>query len=48
MFETVYRREGAVLFTPFGRLIGLSGVIERRGGLKGQIRVEHIWTLASS
>ncbi|MCL6487917.1 MAG: DNA polymerase III subunit alpha [Alicyclobacillus mali] len=47
MFETVYRREGAVLFTPFGRLIGLSGLIERRGGLKAQIRVEHIWTLAS-
>ncbi|SIS78735.1 DNA polymerase III subunit alpha [Alicyclobacillus vulcanalis] len=46
MFESVYRREGAVLFTPFGRLIGVSGVIERRGGQRGQIRVEHMWSLA--
>ncbi|GEO25633.1 hypothetical protein AAC03nite_14180 [Alicyclobacillus acidoterrestris] len=45
MFESVYHSEGAVLFTPYGRLLGLEGVVQRRGGARAQLLVEHIWPL---
>ncbi|GMA58603.1 DNA-directed DNA polymerase [Alicyclobacillus sacchari] len=46
MFESVYRTEGAVVFTPYGRLLGASGIIQRRGGERGQLLIEHIWALS--
>ncbi|EJY55266.1 DNA polymerase III, alpha subunit [Alicyclobacillus hesperidum URH17-3-68] len=46
MFESVYRTEGAVVFTPYGRLLGASGVMQRRGGARGQLLVDHIWGLS--
>ncbi|UNO50390.1 DNA polymerase III subunit alpha [Alicyclobacillus acidoterrestris] len=48
MFESVYHSEGAVLFTPYGRLLGLEGVVQRRGGARAQLLVEHIWPLTRS
>lgn len=46
MFESVYRAQGAILFTPSGRLLGVSGVVQRRGG-RAQLLVEHVWSLVS-
>ncbi|WAH35784.1 DNA polymerase III subunit alpha [Alicyclobacillus dauci] len=48
MFESVYKTEGAVLFTPYGRLLGIQGVVQRRGGERAQLLVQHIWPLAKS
>ncbi len=46
MFESVYHESGAILFTPFGRLIGVEGVVQRRGGDKPQVVVNRVWPLA--
>lgn len=45
MFESVYHSEGAVLFTPYGRLLGLQGTVQRRGGSRAQLLIHHIWSL---
>lgn len=45
MFESVYRETGAVLFTPYGRLIGVQGKVQRRGGSRAQIIVSRVWSL---
>ncbi|MCL6626425.1 MAG: DNA polymerase III subunit alpha [Alicyclobacillus shizuokensis] len=34
MFESVYRRSGAVVFTPQGRIVGVRGRIQRRCGAR--------------
>ncbi|MBX5437896.1 MAG: hypothetical protein IRZ33_11930 [Alicyclobacillaceae bacterium] len=46
MFEPVYRACGAVVFTPYGRLLGVEGRVERRGGSRAQIVVSRVWPLA--
>ncbi|MCY0874736.1 MAG: DNA polymerase III subunit alpha [Firmicutes bacterium] len=46
MFEHVYQESGAVLFTPRGRLVGVTGRVDRRGGQRPQIIVEQVWSLA--
>lgn len=45
MFESVYHAGGAVLFTPYGRLLGVRGVVQRRDGAKPQIIVAQVWSL---
>lgn len=47
MFESIYHASGAILFTPYGRLIGLRGKVERRGGGRPQMIVQHVWSLTS-
>jgi error-prone DNA polymerase len=46
MFESVYHETGAVLFTPYGRLIGVQGVIQRRGGDRPQLVASRVWSLS--
>lgn len=45
MFEDVYHKCGAVLFTPQGRLVGVSGAVQRRGGTRPQIVVDEVVSL---
>lgn len=45
MFEDVYHESGSVLFTPQGRLVGVEGKVDRRGGTRPQVIVEKVWTL---
>lgn len=45
MFESVYQDTGAILFTPFGRLVGVEGVVQRRGGERPQLVVQRVWPL---
>lgn len=45
MFERVYQESGAVIFTPQGRLIGVTGSVQRRGGRRPQIIVDQLWSL---
>lgn len=48
MFESVYRSSGAVLFTPYGRLIGVEGTIQRRSGARAQLLVSRVWPIGSA
>lgn len=45
MFESVYQSGGSVLFTPSGRLLGVQGTIQYRGGARAQLIVHHVWSL---
>jgi error-prone DNA polymerase len=46
MFEDVYHESGAVLFTPYGRLIGVEGTVQRRDGdARPQLVVRRVWSL---
>jgi len=45
MFESVYHETGAILFTPYGRLIGVQGTVQRRGGSSVQLVVKRVWSL---
>ncbi|MDQ0188891.1 DNA polymerase III subunit alpha [Alicyclobacillus cycloheptanicus] len=47
MFEAVYHACGAILFTPYGRLVGVEGHVQRRGGGKPQLIVTRVWPLAT-
>lgn len=47
MFEAVYHACGAVLFTPYGRLVGVEGRIQRRGGGRAQLIVMRVWSLTT-
>lgn len=46
MFESVYHETGAVLFTPYGRLLGVQGTVQRRGGDHPQLIASRVWSLA--
>jgi error-prone DNA polymerase len=46
MFESVYRRSGAILFTPYGRIVGVRGQIQRRGGARPQLVVLEVYRLS--
>ncbi|MCL6631529.1 MAG: DNA polymerase III subunit alpha [Alicyclobacillus herbarius] len=39
MFESVYQRSGAILFTPQGRMVGIRAEVQRRGGSRPQLSV---------
>ncbi|SFU37745.1 DNA polymerase III subunit alpha [Alicyclobacillus macrosporangiidus] len=45
MFESVYQSCGAMLFTPYGRLAGVAGEVQRRGGTKPQVVASAVWPL---
>jgi len=45
MFEDVYQSRGAVLFTPYGRLVGVRGTVQCRDGSHPQLVVSDIWSL---
>ncbi|MCF8565266.1 DNA polymerase III subunit alpha [Alicyclobacillus tolerans] len=45
MFEDVYQNCGALLFTPYGRLIGVKGKVQRRNSSKAGIVVDFVWPL---
>ncbi len=45
MFHSVYQKSGGVLFTPRGRMVGLRGILQRRGGNRPNVMVSTIWTL---
>ncbi|MCL6515488.1 DNA polymerase III subunit alpha [Alicyclobacillus sp.] len=45
MFESVYHSCGAMLFTPYGRLAGVAGEVQRRGGTKPQVVASAVWPL---
>lgn len=46
MFESIYHESGAVIFTPYGRLLGVEGRIERRdASSRPQIIVSRVWSL---
>ncbi|MCL6444822.1 MAG: hypothetical protein K6T83_15435, partial [Alicyclobacillus sp.] len=47
MFESVYHQSGAVLFTPYGRLVGVEGQVQRRGGGRAQLVVRRVWPLTT-
>jgi error-prone DNA polymerase len=47
MFESVYHESGAVLFTPFGRFVGVEGTVQRRGGSRPQLVVSKVWSLST-
>jgi error-prone DNA polymerase len=47
MFESVYHDSGSVLFTPHGRLIGVQGTVQRRGGTRPQLVVSRVWPLCA-
>jgi len=45
MFQSVYERSGAILFTPHGRLVGVRGVVQRRDNSIVQLSVVDVWSL---
>ena len=45
MFQDVYQQSGAILFTPYGRLIGVMGKIQRRDEGRLQLIVSRVWPL---
>jgi error-prone DNA polymerase len=45
MFQDVYQQTGAVIFTPYGRLIGVMGTVQRRDGGRPQLLVSRVWSL---
>lgn len=45
VFESTYQESGGLLFTPYGRLVGVEGVLQRREGTRPQLLVKRIFAL---
>lgn len=45
VFQDVYQKSGAVIFTPYGRLMGVRGVVHRRDESIVQISAVDVWPL---
>ncbi|QQE80337.1 DNA polymerase III subunit alpha [Alicyclobacillus sp. SO9] len=47
MFENVYQATGSIIFTPYGRLIGMEGTVQYRESQRPQLIVSRVWALTS-
>ena len=45
MFESVYQASGGILFTPYGRLVGVEGTVQRRAGTRSQLLVSRVFAI---
>jgi len=45
MFESVYQTSGGILFTPYGRLVGVEGTVQRRAGTRSQLLVSRVFAI---